>query len=55
MKNMVTPVTRCKMQQFLVRMWHSSWLLLGYLLGTRWTLIHALLQLSNADFHEVPN
>ena len=30
MKNMVTGVTRCKMQQFLTRTWIFAWLLVGY-------------------------
>ena len=34
MKNMVTHVTRCKMQQFLTGGWNFAWSLAGYLLVT---------------------
>ena len=55
MKNVVTCFTRCKMYQFLPASWDFAWLLVGYLLVTRWLLIHALLQLFDAAAHEVPS
>ena len=55
MKNMVTRVTRCKIQQFLTGSWNFTWLLVGYSLVTRWLLLRALLQLFDAAFHEVSN
>ena len=39
MKNMVTRVTRCKMQQVLTGSWNFAWLLVGYSLVTRWLLV----------------
>ena len=41
MKNVVTRVTRCKMQQFLTGSWNLAWLLIDYSLVTRWLLVHA--------------
>ena len=55
MKNVVTRVTRCKMHQFVTGSWNFIWLLVAYSLLTRWLLVHALPQLFDAAFHEVPN
>ena len=54
MKNMVTLFTCCKMQQLLTGNWNFAWLLVGYLLVTRWLLVHASLQLFDITFQEVP-
>ena len=48
MKNVVTRLTRCKMQQFLTEIWNFAWLLVSYSLVTRWLLV-------NGALHEVPN
>ena len=55
MKNVVTRVTPCKIQQFPTESWNFAWLLVGYPLVTRWLLVHALLQLFDAASHKVPN
>ena len=53
MKNMITRVTRCKMQQSLARSLNFAWLVVGYSLVASWLLAHALLHLFDAAFHEV--
>ena len=55
MKNVVTRVTRCKMDQFLTRSWNFTLLLVAYTLGTCWLLVRALLKLFHATSQEVPN
>ena len=41
MKNVVTQVSRCKMQEFLTGTQNSVWLLDGYSLVAPWLLVHA--------------
>ena len=48
MKNVVTRVTRCKMQQPLTGTWNFACFLVGYSLVT-------VLLLAYSAFHEVPN
>ena len=55
MKNMVNRITRCKIQQCLTGSGIFAWLLIVYSLFTRCLLVHAVLQLFDAAFHEVPN
>ena len=54
MKNMVTRVTRCKVQHFLTGSCNFAWLLVGYSVGTRWLLDYALLQLFDTVFMKYP-
>ena len=49
MKNLVTSVVKCKNFLLEAGMFH------GYSLVIRWLLVHALLKLFDADFHEVSN